>query len=325
MENLIPIGSLVPTHLTKHIKKQSVKETDYIQTKMLLVKDMMIVEDYQRLVSEPFLKGIDKYDPTLARPLFVFKRPNGQYVIVDGQHTAIAALMYCGDDAIVQAQIIEHPIDRSTKECKQVEADKFGQLNERRRQTSQVDKLRVDIELGDEAALNIEQKLKDLRVRLENLGDKNGDEISGYSRLKQSWEKHKSVILVEKAIATYKKLRNDVKFSSWNNSKPMRGSIVFGLTSIHNLIDNHLGNGDKRYALETYLEENLGNTPPSDIERNTHGNTQNVIIARKIITECNTLMKHGHLKKRDGEKFDNITIGDEILQQAGLSDPSKMS
>ena len=105
----------------------------------------------------------------------------------------------------------------------------------------------------------------------------------------------------------------------------MRGSIVFGLTSIHNLIDNHLGNGDKRYALETYLEENLGNTPPSDIERNTHGNTQNVIIARKIITECNTLMKHGHLKKRDGEKFDNITIGDEILQQAGLSDPSKMS
>ena len=136
MENLIPIGSLVPTHLTKHIKKQSVKETDYIQTKMLLVKDMMIVEDYQRLVSEPFLKGIDKYDPTLARPLFVFKRPNGQYVIVDGQHTAIAALMYCGDDAIVQAQIIEHPIDRSTKECKQVEADKFRQLNERRRPTS---------------------------------------------------------------------------------------------------------------------------------------------------------------------------------------------
>ena len=55
----------------------------------------------------------------------------------------------------------------------------------------------------------------------------------------------------------------------------------------------------------------------------TAGVSQAVLIARKIIISCNTQIDLEHITKKNGNVLE-VNIGEELLSQAGLGDPSKM-
>ena len=99
------------------------------------------------------------------------------------------------------------------------------------------------------------------------------------------------------------------------------------LSAVFYLLNTHLGDGDKAYALSTYVKDYLWRTKPTDknsIMENTAGVKQDVLIARRIIDRCNTLIDTDVLTKKDGHPL-KVTIGEEILEKADLGDPSKMS
>ena len=117
-------------------------------------------------------------------------------------------------------------------------------------------------------------------------------------------------------------LNTNKKYESWKDDKKLKGSLILGFSAVYYLLDRFLGNGDKSYALNTYLKKYLGNTSPSELESKTAGNLQDVLIARRVIDKCNTLIENKLLKKENGDLFKN-KVGEEILEKASLGDPSK--
>ena len=318
--NLIAIIKLVPSTF-KLKEENNLGSLDYVDITYHHAKDLFVCELYQRLLNQGFITKQESFNPKLARPLVVFKRPNGQLVVVDGQHTTVLGIVYESINVLLPCQVHIHDKNLSAVECQKIEAHWFSLLNGRRRPTSIIDNLRVDIEMEKPDALSIEKKLVELNVRIENLGSKNGYEVKGYAMIKRAWEKY-NMSCVEKSIILYNTLNTNKKYESWKDDKKLKGSLILGFSAVYYLLDRFLGNGDKSYALNTYLKKYLGNTSPSELESKTAGNLQDVLIARRVIDKCNTLIENKLLKKENGDLFKN-KVGEEILEKASLGDPSK--
>lgn len=59
----------------------------------LKVSQLRVSSDYQRFIQTATLKKAKQFNNELCQPLFVALRPDGVYVIVDGQHKAIMAFL----------------------------------------------------------------------------------------------------------------------------------------------------------------------------------------------------------------------------------------
>lgn len=327
---LVPITTLASgTGLSP--TKQFFDVSSYIPITMIPAKKLFADKEFQRLVITSFIKGAGFFDGSLARPLFVFLRPTGEYSTGDGQHTAILAILYTtqGGELPLPCQVIEHPKDFTEKECIKVEAQFFTKLNKNRRNVGKVDQLRANIALKLTDALEILHNLIDMEVHVEGIGDVNGSEVYGFDKL---MEAHKTYGLscVRKSIHLYLKIQKDNRFN-WNGiDKPLNGGLIVGLSAVFHLVDgHHIGEADKKYALIDYLENYLGNTPIKTkkglgLIDNTAGVVQPILIARKIVTSCNNLIKNKVITKRDGTFFLIDGIGDDVMSNAGLGDPSKM-
>jgi len=316
-ENLSSLG-LKPT-------KKKFNTKDYLPITYIKARDLKVANKIQRLVIISMIKGAKSFNGKLARPLYVFKRPNGDLVITDGQHTAIIAILYTseGRDLVLPCQVDEHPSHFTIKECEKAEAQKFRELNSKRRQAGKVDKLRADIAEGLDEGLKILTNLEDMGVHVEKLGNTDGPEVKGFTMLISALKKYE-LKNVRSSIKLYLKLQNEVGFPKWNDvDKPLNGGLIGGLSAVYFLIEDHLGVGDKRFALENFLEDNLGKIQPKTVLDNTAGVSQPVLIARKIIDSCNALIDQDFITKKNGECFVN-GIGEEVMLKAGLGDPSKM-
>jgi hypothetical protein len=246
-------------------------------------------------------------------------------VITDGQHTAIIAILYTleGREVEMACQVDVHPSHFSTQECEKAEAQKFRELNSKRRQAGKVDKLRADIAEGLKEALVTLTDLDDMGVHVEKLGNIDGPEVKGFTMLMQAHNKYK-LKNVRSAITKYQELQEDNTFPKWNDiGKRLDGGLIAGLSAVYHFLDEYLGGGDKAFALETYLLENLGRVGPSELKDGTPGVSQPTLIARKIILSCNALVQQGYITKKNGESL-QVRIGEELLDRAGLSDPSKI-
>ena len=84
---------------------------DYIPVVYIKLKDLKIDARYQRLIDINFIKKAKEFKPHLVKPLSIFKRPNGDLFIVDGQHTACLAATYVDDPENFElpCQVQEHP------------------------------------------------------------------------------------------------------------------------------------------------------------------------------------------------------------------------
>ena len=135
--NIIPI-SVIAERLRFTPSKNQFNENSYLEVELIPASELKVATDIQRLVIKSMIKGAKQFSGKLARPLYVFKRPNGDLVVTDGQHTAIMGILYTtqGSDVLLPCQIDVHPKDFSDEECAKAEAQKFKELNSRRRQAA---------------------------------------------------------------------------------------------------------------------------------------------------------------------------------------------
>jgi hypothetical protein len=326
---LVPITALASSLGLSPSRKLFDMDT-FIPVTMIPAKKLFADKEFQRLVIISFIKGAKFFDGILARPLFVFLRPTGEYSVGDGQHTAILAVLYTtqGGELPLPCQVIEHPKDFSEQDCIDEEAVYFVKLNKNRRSVGKVDQLRANIALKLIDALEIQDALVDMGVHVEGLGDIFGPEVVGYDKLMEAHNTY-GLSCVRKSIHLYQKLQKDKRFSKWNSiDKPLNGGLLGGLSAVFHLVDGeHLGAAEKKHALNDYLDNFLGNEPiagKDSITSKTAGVVQPILIARKIVDGCNFCIKNNVITKRNGTFFSIDGIGDDVMSNAGLGDPSKM-
>jgi hypothetical protein len=322
-DNLVLITSIVD-NLGFKPDRSGFDAEKYIPITYLKVRELYCDSSFQRLINRAMIKKAQRFDPNLCRPLYVFKRPNGKYSVVDGQHTTTIGYLYTDDaeDLEVPCQVREHDLNLSEEECIIQEANFFKLLNFRRRNVGKVEKLRADIAIGDDEALKIEEKLISMGVHVELIGDSTGLPVYGYDKLMEAHKKYK-LPNVRKAIQLYDQLNEDKKSPKWDKDKDLNGGLIGGIAAIYHLIDTELGAGDKAYGMIVYLENYLKNSTPKSLTDKTAGVSQSVLIARRIVDKFNTLIDNVIIKKKNGEPLKQ-TIGEKTLSEAGLADPSKI-
>ena len=147
-DSLIPISQLA-FNLGIKPKTKEFDINSYIPITLIPANQLFADKEFQRLIIMSFIKGAREFEAPLARPLFVFLRPTGEYSVGDGQHTTILGILYTsqGGKLPLPCQVIEHPKHFSEQDCIEVEAEYFKKLNKNRRNVGKIDQLRANIAL----------------------------------------------------------------------------------------------------------------------------------------------------------------------------------
>lgn len=300
-------------------KRHDFDESEFLPITYVPLESLYTDSTFQRLVDIPFINSAKKFDGKLFSPVIVFKRPNGKHTVGDGQHESIIGILYTqkGAKTKVPCYLHVHPSHYTTKECVSAEAKFFVTMNKRRNNVGQLSQLRAGISYGEPNALATEEKLNDMGVHLEKIGNPEGPEVHGLSKILKAHKVY-GVSNVIFAIEFYQQLQNDPTFPKWNDHhKPLNGGLIGGLAAVFYLKNTELGHGDKAYALSCYLNEYVGKYFPKDLCLNTAGPDQAVRIARRIVTGCNTGIQMGVLTKRNGEILQH-EIKEDVMSNAGL-------
>ena len=135
--------------------RKAFSSKSFIEVEYKKLKDLNIEAKYQRLINTNFIKNAEEFKPALVKPLSVFLRPNGDYVVVDGQHTCVLAATYVEDPENFElpCQIQIHPADFTIEECIEAEAKYFTDFNSSRTNMSAVALLRSDLAQGRKLSL----------------------------------------------------------------------------------------------------------------------------------------------------------------------------
>lgn len=279
--------------------------------KKIPVKDLKLDKNYQRLISDKTIRKARRLNLQALVPVIVFQRPDGTYVVVDGQHRCTMALKGGGREFLVPCIVHTHPKNFTLKECKDAESNFFKMLNFARKNLSGLDKYRVGIAQGDESAIAFENNLITLGVYAENLGDTaSGIEVENWSKLEESWRKYG----IEKTSLAVRFMRK-VSETHWKKNH-IQGGLTLGLTGIYHLTD--FLDSKKVEGINFYLKEYFHKQTCSHLTKGTPGRTQDILLVRRIVDKYNDLIDAGVITK--GSK-----IGETVLTNAGFSDPSKIS
>ena len=294
LEAVMNVLSLVAGFIAQGISgvRKKVERKQFLEVVYVPIKDLNVDPKYQRLINLGFIKKAKEFDPLLVKPLSVFQRPNGDLMVVDGQHTTVLAATYVEDPENFElpCQIQEHPKNFTVEQCEKAEAAYFKRFNSLRNTVSAVAKLRSDIAQGAKYALDIEESFQSLEVHVEGIGapddGKNG--VHGYDKLKVSISKYGNT-LTKTAIDLYK-CHNEANDNSWNS--PLNGGMILGLAATYHFVDNYVGDGKKREGFLYYLNELLPNLTVAEYILKTAGPQMDVLILQNIIDNYNLLVKH---------------------------------
>jgi hypothetical protein len=321
-DNLVPITKIAD-NLGLIVRKHNFSEEEYIPITMVPIKELYSDEEYQRLINRCMIEKAGKFDARLCRPIAIFQRPDGKKTIVDGQHSTTIGYLYTDQagNLCVPCQMIVHSLDSTLDECVAIEAKYFEQLNKNRTNVGAIETLRSGIAYRNKDSLEAEQKLITMGVQIQKIGDSNGYEVSGLSRIIEAYSVGNNPKYAKKAINTYAKLIENLNSPNWSEV-PMLGSLIAGLAKVWYLRDN-LGKGDKGYVVEKYLSERLYKTTPKSLTEGTSGNSQSHLIAIRIITKINTLIEEDVLVKENGTSLKH-RISEGELRESDINDPTKI-
>ena len=233
------------------IRKRFTRKS-FIPVEYIKLKDLKIDSKYQRLINTNFIKNAEEFRPKLVKPLSVFLRPDGDYVVVDGQHTCVIAATY-----------VENPSEFELPCQVQVHPDKFT----------------ID-------AVRIEENFRKLGVHVELIGadDDGTNSVSGYRGLKDAIGKY-GLTYTGRAIEFYKRQNADKSFKGW---KKLDGSMILGLTALFHFLDNATGMDQKADHLTQYMVEHLCKKSASEITNKTAGMLQDILIVERVLDWYNT-------------------------------------
>ena len=269
--------------IRKRFSRKSFIPVDYIK-----LKDLKIDSKYQRLINTNFIKNAKEFRPTLVKPLSVFLRPDGDYVVVDGQHTCVLAATYVEDPSEFElpCQVQEHPSEFTLEECLEAEAKYFSDFNSTRTNMSSVALLRADLAQGKKYAVRIDENFKKLEVHVELIGaeDDGENSVKGYRGLKDAISKY-GLTYTGRAIQFYKRQNSQSKFKGW---KRLDGSMILGLTAVFHLLDNVKGIDQKATDLTDYMVQHLCKKSVNEITHKTAGMLQDILIVERVLDWYNT-------------------------------------
>ena len=300
-ETLVTIYQVV-TGFAIGVKKQikiKLNRESFTPITYIKVEDLLTDNKYQRLINERFIKKAKQFDPALARPLVVAIRPKclgGQYVVVDGQHTACLASIYLEGDGKQEVpcqipNILRHPEDRTLEDCIQVESDFFDKLNYLRNNPSAIARLRAGVARKDKKALEWEATFASIGVHVEKVGDPDGHAVDGLAKLKTCISKYNSTY-TKQAVETY---ANTIKYSTSDTwKKPLNAGLVLGLTAAYHFADNHAGGGETKKGFVEFLEKHLTMKTPKEWTEKTSGVIMDILIVEdKLIENYNAAVSLG--------------------------------
>ena len=268
---------------------------------------LLISSAYQRYICTTTIKKAKQFNYLLCQTLVIAMRPDGSLVIIDGQHKGIMAIL-SGEELDLPCQIYKHDVNATLSQCIKIEAQLFEDLNTSRKNTSTLDKVRAGLSYNDEDAVAFQDNFVSIGVQAEGIGYDEGVEVQGWAKANESIGRWK-IPNTRKAVDFLR----PVYESKWHLDY-VDGSMVGGLAATFNLIDA-CGSGDKAKGLRTYLKFNFSAISRADWTKNTRGQSD-VLIARKIVSDYNNDVSKGNIE--------GARIGDEILDNNGLKDPTKL-
>ena len=261
---------------------------NFLKIEWIKLKDLKIDSKYQRLINRKFIENAKEFRPTLVKPLSVFLRPDGDYAVVDGQHTCVIAATYVEDPSEFElpCQVQEHPSEFTLEECLEAEAKYFSDFNSTRTNMSSVALLRADLAQGKKYAVRIDENFKKLEVHVELIGaeDDGENSVKGYRGLKDAISKY-GLTYTGRAIQFYKRQNSQSKFKGW---KRLDGSMILGLTALFHLLDNVKGIDQKATDLTNYMVEHLCKKSVNEITHKTAGMLQDILIVERVLDWYNT-------------------------------------
>ena len=270
------------------IRKQFSRK-NFIKVEFIKLKDLKIDSKYQRLINTKFIKNAEEFRPELVKPLSVFLRPDGDYVVVDGQHTCVIAATYVEDPSEFElpCQVQVHPSDFILEECLEAEAKYFKDFNSSRTNMSSVALLRADLAQGKKYAVRIEENFIKLGVQVELIGaeDDGANSVVGYRGLKDAIGKY-GLTYTGRAIEFYKRQIANSTFKGW---KKLDGSMILGLTALFHFLDNVKGIDQKATDLTSYMVEHLCKKSVKEITEKTAGVIQDILIVERVLDWYNTV------------------------------------
>jgi hypothetical protein len=266
-------------------------QDDFLPVVYVSIKDLKVDPKYQRLINLGFIKKAKEFDPLLVKPLSVFQRPNGDKMVVDGQHTTVLAATYVEnpEEFKLPCQIQVHPSDFTIAQCEKAEAAYFKRFNSLRNTVSAVAKLRADIAQGAKYALDTEESFQSLNVHVEGIGapDDGINSVYGYDKLKVAIGKYGNT-LVKTAVDAYK-THNTADGNKW--TQPLNGSMILGLAATYHFLDNYVGDGKKREGFLQFLNDRLAKRSVDKYILKTAGPQMDVLILENILDQYNNLVE----------------------------------
>lgn len=271
--------------------RKKIERKQFLEVVYVPIKDLNVDPKYQRLINLGFIKKAKEFDPLLVKPLSVFQRPNGDKMIVDGQHTTVLAATYVEDPGNFElpCQIQVHPSDFTLEQCEKAEAAYFKRFNSLRNTVSAVAKLRADIAQGAQYALALEESFQRLNIHVEGIGaaDDGTNAVHGYDRLKNAINKYGNT-LTKTAIDAYK-THNTASGNKW--TQPLNGGMILGLTATYHFLDNYVGDGKKREGFLEFLNNRLSKRSVEKYIAKTQGPQMDILILENILDQYNRLVE----------------------------------
>ena len=293
LEAVMNVLSLVAGFIAQGISgvRKKVERKQFLEVVYVPIKDLNVDPKYQRLINLGFIKKAKEFDPLLVKPLSVFQRPNGDKMVVDGQHTTVLAATYVEDpdNFELPCQIQYHPSHFTITQCEKAEAAYFKRFNSLRNTVSAVAKLRADIAQGAQYALDIEESFQSLNVHVEGIGasDDGTNGVHGYDKLKVAISKYGNA-LVKTAVDAYK-VHNSTDGNKW--SQPLNGGMILGLAATYHFLDNYVGDGKKREGFLEFLNNRLAKRSVDKYILKTAGPQMDVLILQNILDQYNNLVE----------------------------------
>ena len=279
-------NKIIPQGIRKRFTNEG-PDGPFIPVEYIPLKKLTVDPKYQRLINTNFIRKAEEFKPKFVKPLSVFQRPDGDLVVVDGQHTSVLAATYVQDpeDFKLPCQVQVHPVNFTIDQCKKAEAKYFKEFNTLRNKVSSVAKLRADIAQGEKYALDLEDQFKALNIHVELIGapDDGTNNVIGFDKLKAALGKYSSSH-VRKAIETYKGHNRDTsKLCKW--SKPLNGGFIFGLAAAYSFLDSLsvTNSGDKYENFNTFLNTAIKHYTVDSFVTLTAGPIQDILILEKIL------------------------------------------
>ena len=279
--------------------------------------ELYVTLKVQREVSTLQLNSYKQFNRIFARPLIVAIRPNDKKVDVDGQHTAllILASLYPED---LPCFYIDHPKDRSIEDCEKIEAEIFYALNTFRKDPTHVDKMKAGLAFNMPDAVKYNDNLFSCNIYIEGydyLGDPEGTPMDGEYQWRKAIEKF-GTTTVAKACAKLSELQ---KADHWRHPKKnktvtsIRADMIMILSTLYDFIKRAKIAGkmkDKEKSILNYIDNKLVDFERKKWYNGISGASTGIIGALRIINSHN-------------ESAGSTVIGDSLLKQFGLIDPSK--